>query len=226
MLSFEARRRDGLRGQVFFACDNLALVYISIRRTVESDAPLDLTVQIMNDWSHFKHLHRKSHREFRLLHKEGNREIFLYKARYLFPLPFGKSFIVFREYTPETKGWRQFYYDIKSGRVNYNFTGVIEREDGSVVTYGNCLIPVSPLWRLFPRLFVWLFKVRVDAVADEDEDMMRERINLGGFDNRACAPPDEASYDFIRAALKDGLPEAFSHFEVARRETYRKAAAK
>src|SRR2546426_4213159 len=92
---------------------------IGIVREVGVLAPLDLTAETANDWTHFVHLHRRSHLEFRMIHKAGNREMFLYKARLLYPFPFYTPFLVVREYVAEQNGYRQFYLNLRNGRVHY-----------------------------------------------------------------------------------------------------------
>ena len=181
-------------------------MYIAIKRICEVNAPLDIFAEAGNDWTHFAHLHRKSHLEFRLLYKNGVREIFYYRARTIYPLPFFTPFIVFREYHPEQRGYRQVYLDLKSGRVHY-LNGKNEQHGENVLGTGEFWFQVSWYWKYFPGLFAWLFKKRMRSVMNEDNVMIRERISLKGMDNANCAPALPERFDFFEDMMKNGYPE-------------------
>src|ERR1700722_3040245 len=182
-------------------------MYINIKRIHDAKVPFDVYIEAGNDWTHFKHLHRKSHAEFKLLFKSETREIFIYKSRLLHPLPFFNTFIVFREMTAATASYRQVYYDIKTGRTHY-MRGVNEQlADGVVRGTGEFWFDVPDYWRFFPGLYFWLFKRRMRSVAREDNVRMRERIREGIFNRAACAPPVPELFDFLEALMKDGYPQ-------------------
>lgn len=182
-------------------------MYISVKRVCESNAPLELVVEAGNDWTHFTHLHRKSHLAFQLLYKSGHREIFFYKARILYPLPFYTPYIVFREYVPERQCYDQIYQDLRSGRVHY-LSGSHASLGDTVLGTGEFWFSVSSFWRYCPRLFFWLFKRRMRGVMEEDNRMIRERMRLGLASHAECDPRVPESYDLYADLMGKGLPEA------------------
>lgn len=186
-------------------------MYINIKRIVDAKVRLDVFAEAGNDWTHFTHLHRKSHLAFKLLYKSATREMFLYKSRLLYPLPFYNTFIVVREMTPATNSYRQIYHDVHSGRTHF-MRGVNEQlPDGIVRGTGEYWFDVPDFWRLFPGLYFWLFKKRMRAVAIEDNVMMRERIQHGVYNRPACAPEMPENFDLMDDLSKGGLPDpAFS----------------
>ncbi|MGA2052317.1 MAG: hypothetical protein ABSH19_03290 [Opitutales bacterium] len=187
-------------------------MYINIKRIHDANVPFDVYIEAGNDWTHFTHLHRKSHLAFRLLFKSATREIFLYKSRLLYPLPFYNTFIVFREMTPATGSYRQIYHDVNSGRTHF-MRGVNEQLEGGIVRgTGEYWFDVPNFWRFFPGLYFWLFKKRMRKVAKEDNVMMRERILHGVYSRPACSPPVPDTFDLLDDLTKGEYPKAMASF--------------
>ena len=178
---------------------------IEFKRICDVPAPIDIVTETVVDWTHFMHLHRKSHLEFRLLHKEGRRETFLYKARLIYPLPFYRTFIVFREYLPEQRGYHQFYLHVKTGAVHY-LNSVVEQGSNSALSTGIFSFDSSRFWKWFPWLFKKLFALRMRMVQKEDDVWIKGRIAVGGYNESACAPFNPEQFDLFDELLKKNLP--------------------
>lgn len=178
---------------------------IHFERTCEYEMPLRLVADSAADWTHFMHVHRRSHLEFRLLAKDGVREIFLYKARMIYPLPFYRTFIAFREYLPEQEGYHQIYLHVNSGAIHY-LNSRTEGDDHSSRTIGTFYFEGSRFWKYFPGLFKKLFTWRMRSVSHEDRDWMSERIRIGVFENKGCMPQIPDCFNLMDDFLKKGLP--------------------
>jgi len=172
-----------------------------------------MLLDITYDWTHFLHLHRKSHGEFRLLHKSEKREIFFYKARIIYPLPFFRKFLVFREYQPEVGGYRQVYYDLSTGGITYLSAFTRHNKDrDSYSCMGEYIFSVSWYWKLWPRLFSIIMKQRMGRVIEEDNELVRGRAEVGGKERLACAPKQVTTFDLLDDFLQAGLPKTEAHF--------------
>jgi hypothetical protein len=187
-------------------------MYIKFRRISEMKVPFDVFAEANNDWTHFTHLHRKSHAEFRLLYKSGRRQIFLYKTRLFPPLPFCESFIVMREEMPEQAGYRNVYLHVRTGRVNYLDGSTVQGKE-TVEGIGEFWFEVGWPWTWLPGVFAALFRRRMRQVLEEDNVLMRERIKLGAFSSERCAPPQPKEYDFYVDMMKDGFPKPARSYE-------------
>lgn len=180
---------------------------IGIRRICEMNAPYELVAYTSNDWTHLPVLHRKSVMEHRLLYKSGNRMIWLYKSRVLYPFPFHNMFLVFREQDLENDRYWNLYYDLSSGAVHYLKASVERR--GITRPPSESTSSLSPIWRLMPRLFFMIFNWRLKRIMDEDSRWIQEWMEQGGIDNRACAPPIPEAHDLFDALFKGKeFPEA------------------
>jgi hypothetical protein len=177
---------------------------IQFKRICESNAPLEILANANNDWTHFLHLHRKSHLDFRLLFKDGKREIFLYKARLIYPLPFYRTYIAFREYLPEQRGYHQFYLNVGTGKVNY-LNNSTTMKGPFAVGSGTFVFESSRIWKWIPWIFKKLFAFRMRAVQSEDNIWMAERMKNGVFEESACATPVPEKFNLMDEFLKDGL---------------------
>jgi len=186
-------------------------MYIKIKRICETDAPFDLFLDAGNDWTHFQHLHHKSHAEVRLLYKKDLREVFFYKARVLYPLPIYRRFLVVREYVPEQFSYKQVYYDLTNGRIHY-LNGRNIKKEKSVVGVAEFWFSVPAFWGLFPQLFAWIFKFRMRSVMKEDNVMIRERIRIGGVASGRCAPPIPDAFNFYEELMGKWPPPAKFEF--------------
>lgn len=180
-------------------------MWIEFKRICAVNAPIGLVADANVDWSHFMHLHRKSHVEFRLIFKEGRREVFLYKARLIYPLPFYTTFIAFREYLPEQRGYHQFYLNVRTGRVHHLNSSTVQEGEQSA-TVGVFRFEASRLWKWFPWLFKWLFRYRMRKVNLEDVGWIDGRIEAGGFNNPACAPTVPERFNLIDEFVQRGHP--------------------
>ena len=187
-------------------------LYIKIRRSCEANAPFNLFLDAGNDWTHFVHLHRKSHAEYRLICKTGNKEVFFYKSYLLYPLPFYSKYLAVREYIPEQFSYRQVYYDLKNGHVHYLDSRNIQKEN-TVIGIADFWFSVSPLWRFFPNLFFWIFKRRMNCLMREDNEMIKDRIQNGGATAAACAPAIQDAFGFYDEQIKKWPPKAEFEFE-------------
>ncbi len=180
-------------------------MYIKITRVCETNAPFDIFENATNDWTHFMHLHHKSHADFRLLYKQGNREIFFYKSWVIYPLPFYTRYIVLREYIPEQCGYKQVYFDVANGRTHY-LNGIITEGNGTVKSTGEFWFSVPWIWKFFPRLFFLFFKTRMRRVMREDNSMIMERIPLDGIENQKCAPVIPENFNFYEEFTRKKVP--------------------
>src|SRR5579883_1850728 len=173
---------------------------------------LEIIVDNANDWTHFTHIHHKHIVRYDLLFKRGSREIFLYKSRRLHPLPFFDYFVVFRDYRPQQLGYRNVYYHIRTGSMNFLDSTVHENADGSIELIGDFVFTLPSYWRFAPRLFLAVFKRRMRGLIDEDNVLINERIRMGGFETAPCKPEVPDTYDLFEAFFGDaGLPEADVH---------------
>jgi hypothetical protein len=173
---------------------------------------LDIIADNANEWTHFTHVHHKHIAQYVLLYKREHREIFHYKSRRLYPLPFFDDFIVFRDYRPEQMGYKNIYYHIKSGRMNYLNSYTKEKPDGSVELSGEFVFELPFYWKFAPWFFFWAFKKRMGGLIKEDNVLIKERIQMKGFDTKPCRPLIPESYDMFDAFYGDTLPAADSRF--------------
>ena len=174
---------------------------VSFKRICEYDAPLDVIAESASDWTHFAHLHRRSHLEFRLLSKSGNRETFLYKGRIIYPLPFYWTYIVFREYLPDQRGYHQCYLNVKTGKIHY-LNHRAEIFDGRSRIEGSYRFEVARFWKLIPRVFQFLFAARMRRVMVEDDEWVAERLKNGVFENSACSPKVPEQFNLMDEFLQ------------------------
>lgn len=188
---------------------------VSIKRVFDFKAPYRIVLENQEDWTHFIHLHRKSHAEFRLLFKRGNREIFLYKARLFFGFPFfSKTYIVFRDNMPEKACYRNVYLDVGTGQVHY-LNGKVVSKGETTETEGEFIFSASPFWRFFPKLYFWLFQWRGSRLLEEDNWWMAERMAAAKttYDD-FCAPEVPELYDLFDDLYGEkDLPKGDIHFE-------------
>jgi hypothetical protein len=188
-------------------------MYVAIKRVCELKAPLDLCAENANDWSHFAHVHRKSHVGFQLIQKSENKEVFLYKARLLYPLPFFITYLAIREYLPEQIGYRQVYINLKNGQKSYLSSSVVQNKE-TVSIIGDYRFYVSGIWKLCPRLLFWIFRMRMKKVMDEDNEVIREQIALGDFKGVAnCQGMAATTQDVFAKHFQKTMPDAELKFE-------------
>ena len=187
-------------------------MYIKIKRIFETNVPFDIFCESVNDWTHFAHLHRKSHAELRLLYKKGDREVFFYKARVLYPFPIYNRFLVVREYRPDQLCYRQVYYNLRNGRIHY-LNGFNIKKDKTVMGIGEFWFSVSPIWKFFPRLLFWIFKWRMDQVLREDNQMIGERAKHQLGSSPSCAPPIPDAFDFYEELINKWPPATEFEYE-------------
>lgn len=170
---------------------------------------LEVIADNANDWSHFTHIHGKHIVRYDLLFKRGSREIFLYKGRRLYPLPWFDYFIVFRDYQPKQMGYRNVYYHVKSGAMNFLNSYTRAKDDGGIELVGEFVFTLPFYWKFFPGLFLFVFKKRMRGLIDEDNTLINERIRMKGFDTPPCRPKIPDSYDLYEEFLGSGkLPLA------------------
>jgi len=186
-------------------------MYISCKRVWEAKAPFELCVEIANDWTHFVHLHRKSHKSYRLLYRAPGREIFHYQARILYPFPLFTDYIVMRNEVPERHGHEQIYLHVKSGRVTFQRSTTMRDGDKTQVI-GEYIFDVPSYWRPFSGIFFWIFKYRMRKVMWEDNEQIVERMRSGIRDNPTCAPSVPTTFDLFED-LKLRIPKADVHYE-------------
>ncbi len=187
-------------------------IRIAVRRTIQSKYPFELEAELANDWTHFLYLHRKSHLAFQLLYKKDRREIFLYKARFLFPFPFYATYIVFRETKPEQTGYFQTYLNVKTGRVN-TLNSRMERNGSTGTIIGDFVFEVPRYWRFITPLFYALFKRRMRSVMHEDNKLIDDRLERKVIDTEACAPFFPEAFDFLQSELCKTKPAPDFSFE-------------
>ena len=187
---------------------------IYIKRTCEIRASYELCLESQMDWTHFAHLHRKSHAAYRLLYKRDRREIFLYKARRLYPLPWYDHYIVFRDNDASgTKFWSA-YHNVKSGHTHYQ-SGNVECHGETTSLIGEFVFALPSYWRRFPEFFLWIFKRRMRGLMDEDCAWIGERMRVGAAaSSPGCAPVVPERYDLYEDLFGNGeLPPADIKFE-------------
>lgn len=187
-------------------------MHIGIKHECEITAPYDVVLDITYDWTHFLYLHRRSHAEFKLLFKSDKREVFFYKAKILPPFPFYKYYVVFRDYQPERGGYRQIYYDLKTGGINYLDAYTVKNEK-TCSSIGEYVFEVPGYWRLFPGLFARLMKARHHRVVEEDNELVRERLKVDNKESPACAPVVHSKFDLFEDYLKQGIPRTDFAFD-------------
>ncbi len=188
---------------------------IHIKRELEFTLPYKLGREVHDDWTHFAHLHRKSILEYRLLYKRGQREIFLYKGRRLYPLPFYDTYIVFRNY--DGSGYRNVYLNAKTGQMHFLAGQAIPKGDNTV-TIGEYVFEMPRYWRFFPKLFFNLFLKRAHKLLEEDNQWQAERIALGTEEGKdsPCAPVVPEFYDLFDDFFGNGkMPESDVSFQEA-----------
>ena len=184
---------------------------IHIRRNLRVRTSLKILNYINNDWTHFPHLHRKTIADHRLLYKEGKREIFYYKSRCLYPLPIFEHYLVFRDY-PTDHSYRNIYINIRTGQAHL-LNSAVYSEGEVMLNVSDYLFSVPSYWRLFPKLFLWVFKKRMRRVLDEDNEWNMELNKAENLvDNSTCAPAVPESFDPFDHLFKDKkLMAAESH---------------
>jgi hypothetical protein len=175
-------------------------MWVSFKRICEYDAPLNVIAESASDWTHFTHLHRRSHLEFRLLSKSGKRETFLYKARIIYPLPFYWNYLVFREYLPDQCGYHQCYLNIRTGKVHYLNHRAVTVSGRSRIE-GTFRFEIAGFWRLIPGVFRFLFTRRMHRVMLEDDSWVADRLKNGVFENPSCSPKTPEQFDLMTELL-------------------------
>jgi hypothetical protein len=130
------------------------------------------------------------------LFKQGRREVFLYKARRLYPLPFHDTYVVFRDVDLEIHGYRNIYLNVKTGAI-HQLKGVVVQDGDAVSVIGEFMFSMPSYWRL--RIFKW----RMRRLMAEDNVLIRERVELGGSSSPACAPAIPESYDLFLDTYKE-----------------------
>lgn len=192
---------------------------ILVKRIDEYKNPFDIVFESNQDWTHFTHLHRKTHVRYRLLYKNGNRQIFLYKGRRLYPLPFYDDYIVFREDRPSQHGFRNVYIHAKSGHVHTLDVTLKSQGKGTLIVADN-LFSLPSYWRFLPkfflRIFLWVYTSRMDRVMEEDLDLINDRVKQGRMPtiDDSCAPTIPEVYDILDDFFKKDASEmADAHFQ-------------
>ncbi len=190
---------------------NFSRYKIYVQRTCELEAPFDICEESSNDWTHFTHLHRKAIVGYRLLNKKGLREVFLYKARVLYPLPFYDHYVIFRNYEPQQNGYKNVYLNVRTGQLNY-LSGYVIQKGKSSLLMADYLFNMSWYWRFFPGFFLWVFRRRMRSVMDEDNQWIYERMKQKEpYSNKACAPVVPEEYDLFKDLFKDDI---FKHADI------------
>lgn len=189
---------------------------ILVSRTIEFKAPFQFVVDSIEDWSHFGHLHRKSIAGLSLLSKSGERTVFLYKARRLYPLPFMDYYLVFREDRPSQYGFRNVYINAKTG-ASHTLEVKAEWQTDRALVVGDHLFSLPSYWRYLPkffmRLFLQVYKWRMDKILDEDFEWIYERMTREGPPpSGSCAPAIPESYDVLEQAFKKKSSESADVF--------------
>lgn len=184
---------------------------ILVSRTVEAKAPFKLYYDLNQDWTHFSHLHRKAIVSHRLLFKDDKREIFLYKARRLYPFPFYDDYIVFREDVPSQNGYRNVYVNTKSGHV-HTVEVKLESQGDRTLMVGDHLFSLPSYWRFLPkfflRIFLWVYRWRMDQILDEDHGLIYESMKMGcPPTDDSCAPVIPETYDVLDVFFKKEATE-------------------
>lgn len=169
---------------------------LKLRRVTEVKCPLQIVAEGATDWTHFTFIHRKSHKVFKLIKKDGLDSVFFYKARVLYPFPVYKSYIVVRRELPEQWGYEQVYHDLASGKTHFLKAITVQNlETCSIV--GDFEFDVASFWRLFPRIFFFIFKMRMRRVMAEDNIYMKERVRSGVSTQINCEIEVPQSYSLL-----------------------------
>lgn len=176
---------------------------VSIRRVCESRAPFEFCVENYVDWTHFVYVHRASHVQYRLIHKDGRRCLFLYRARPLRLAPWTDDYIVFREVSEDGAGYLHAYLHVKTGRLHRLEARTIPNGETTLMT-AEFLFELSDWWRLFPRLFFWIFRWRMRRVMHEDNAVLREWLELGRIPRGPCSPEVPETFNLIDTAFPGG----------------------
>jgi hypothetical protein len=180
---------------------------------VKRKAVLDAMADNANDWTHFTHVHSRHIARYSLLYKQGRREIFLYRARRLYPLPWFDNYVVFRDWRPEQAGYCNLYYHVSSGRRHYLDSFIKERPDGGVELIGEFIFELPFYWWRLRNVFFWIFKKRMRTLVAEDDALIRERLAMKNFESGNCKPRVPEAYDMFDVFYNGGkLPEAGAHF--------------
>ncbi len=183
-------------------------MYLFLKHEIEYKAPAEYILDADLDWTHFTHLHKKSHKLFMLLAKTPDYSVFLYRTRYVSFLPFSTGFVVFREYLPESEGYRQVYIPVNGGNPNVlESTHIRHEEKGTITSSAKFYFWLNWYWRLVPSLFCNLLRMRMIKVWNEDFSMIKERIAKQSTTNQACSTPLPDLFRFDRVFLKE-MPEA------------------
>ncbi len=189
---------------------------ILVRRIVKIKAPYQLVFDTAQDWTHFSHLHHKVIMSHPLLYKNTERQIFLYKARRLYPLPFFDHYVIFREDLPD--GYRNVYVNAKSGHA-HTVDCKVEAHGEETWVIGDHLFSLPSYWgllpKLLPKIFLWIYRRRMDEILDEDLEWIYERMiaeDLPLVDS--CAPEIPKNYDIMDEFFKtDTLRVPDARFE-------------
>lgn len=189
---------------------------ILVRRVMKIKAPYQLVFDTAQDWSHFSHLHHKVIISHPLLYKNTERQVFLYKARRLYPFPFFDYYVIFRQDLPD--GYRNVYVNAKSGHMHTVDCKVEAQGDETWIT-GDHLFSLPSYWglfpKLFPQIFLWIYRKRMDEIMDEDLEWIYERMtseDLAPVD--ACAPAVPETYDIMDEFFKhEAFGKADARFE-------------
>ncbi len=176
-------------------------------------AVLDAIADNANDWTHFTHVHRRHIARYTLLYKRDGREIFLYRSRRLYPLPWFDNYIVFRDWRPEQAGYCNLYYHVGSGKRHYLDSFINETPEGGVELIGEFIFELPFYWWHMRALFFWIFKKRMRVLVAEDDALIRERLSMKNFEGAQCVPHVPEAYDMFDAFYNGGkLPETGAHF--------------
>lgn len=174
---------------------------ILVKRTTLTKAPQDIVYDVNQDWTHFSHLHRKVIVKHHLLFKSGDRQVFLYKARRLYPLPFYDDYIVFREDRPAQRGFRHVYVNAKSGGV-HTLDAKLKSEGDWTWVEAEHFFSLPSYWHFLPkfflRIFLWIYRWRMDKVFDEDNEWIYELMTKKNLPStNVCAPVVPENYDVL-----------------------------
>lgn len=158
---------------------------MKIHRTTEMKCPFSIVAEGAVDWTHFTYIHSRSHKVFKLIQKTADRSVIFYKARVLYPFPLYNNYIVVRKELAADFGYEQVYYDTNSGKTHY-LKAVTVNNGATTSIEADFIFDVNPLWKLFPQLFFFVFKLRMRRVMNEDNIYMRERVRLGTPTHNNC----------------------------------------
>ena len=179
---------------------------LKLRRITEVRCPFQIVAEGAVDWTHFSYIHRKSHRVFKLIKKDGFESVFYYKARMLYPFPIYKNYILVRRELPTQWGYEQVYYDLSTGKTHFLKAVTVENgETNSIV--GDFEFDVSTIWMRFPKLFFFIFKLRMRRVMNEDNMYMKERMHLGVSKQVNCEIKVPETYSLFADYRKENPEE-------------------